>query len=447
MERGKTDREAQVAFLAGIFGAEASRNEALSTDEMRRGLEGLDEAAERLHNVDPELAQGNLFEYVEVARFNTAAAEAGSDLRAHVTADCDPHAAADIRIERSDEVLREVQAKSYGDAADAARVLADDAYRGMDKLVPADTYEQVRGRWSGGEGDGSLLGELRYGDVSSGGTTRAEAWLAATDPDALAHALLSREIFEEVLATAGAAGASGSLVAAITSLIAKGSELAAADLAAAAEHAVKAGVRGAAVGGAAAGVRNLAAANDLAVPAALSVSLSSGAVGLGMILIDHASGRIGAREALVSSGKVAFRALLSGQGALLGASLGVVGAPLAGSVMGMWAASVLYDTAAATIRRKSAEERALRELEVAHHVAARELAGFRERFEVQLRPLVSERSAQLDGALRGLEKAATPGERLRALARLGALTGARLRFASQAEFDLFMSSRSSTLEI
>src|SRR5690606_39991292 len=137
--------------------------------------------------------------------------------------------------------------------------------------------------------------------------------------------------FEEVLATAGAAGASGSLVAAITSLIAKGSELAAADLAAAAEHAVKAGVRGAAVGGAAAGVRNLAAANDLAVPAALSVSLSSGAVGRGMLPIDHASGRIGAREAAASSGQGAFRAARPGRGALLGAPPGVGGPPPAGS--------------------------------------------------------------------------------------------------------------------
>ena len=46
----------------------------------------------------------------------------------------DPHAAADVLIRDGEAVISEVQAKSYSRAADAARVLADEKYAGMDRL-------------------------------------------------------------------------------------------------------------------------------------------------------------------------------------------------------------------------------------------------------------------------------------------------------------------------
>ena len=85
-------------------------------------------------NVDPAILQGRAYEFLEVLKFNQAAAEAGSNLQAMATHFSDPHAAADVLIRDGEAVIKEVQAKSYSRAADAARVLADEKYAGMDRL-------------------------------------------------------------------------------------------------------------------------------------------------------------------------------------------------------------------------------------------------------------------------------------------------------------------------
>ncbi len=56
----------------------------------------------------------------------------------------DPAAAADVLIRDGQEVLKQVQAKSYGKAADAVRTLAEPKYEGMDRLIPSDQVDHAQ---------------------------------------------------------------------------------------------------------------------------------------------------------------------------------------------------------------------------------------------------------------------------------------------------------------
>jgi len=151
-------------LLAAITATDAVRPLAEATLAVFRDSEQLRQVLEANAKVDPAILQGRALEFLEVLKFNRAAAEAGSRLHASATHFSDPHAAADVLIRDGSTVIKEVQAKSYGRAADAARVLAEEKYRGMDRLVPKDQSSGVR----------TLLErhERLYGSSSP----RAEAW-------------------------------------------------------------------------------------------------------------------------------------------------------------------------------------------------------------------------------------------------------------------------------
>lgn len=107
-----------VAFGASQLGAASSADQAAATDAMRDGMNLFRQAAQNLENVNVEQSKGNLFEYIEAARFNTSATENGSNLVAEVTAaQGQPTAPADIVIKSGDEVVKEVQAKASRSSA------------------------------------------------------------------------------------------------------------------------------------------------------------------------------------------------------------------------------------------------------------------------------------------------------------------------------------------
>ena len=152
--------------------------------------------------------KGNLFEYIEAAKFNADAAGKGMSARAVVTDVYDQGAAADILIKEGGKVQKEVQAKfvksSNKDVENsAARSVFDQAggqkghwgkYKGMDRLIRKDEHYNAEGsmldeakklaksRAESGSIHAEdfkdvhehLTDELHYGDASSGGTTVEE---------------------------------------------------------------------------------------------------------------------------------------------------------------------------------------------------------------------------------------------------------------------------------
>lgn len=221
-------------LLAAIGATEAIRPLSEATAAVFRDSRELERVIEQYANTDPGQLQGRAMEFLEVLKFNRAAAEAGSSLHAVATHYIDPAAAADVLIRDGQEVVKQVQAKSYGQAAAAVRTLAEEKYQGMDRLIPKDQLDHAQAvidRHQSRFGDLSpnsgsyqevrekLTGELYEGGISSGGTTRAQAEFAAQHPEQAALQLRGLAALNEV-GQAGLAGAAigGSLTGVFTAL-------------------------------------------------------------------------------------------------------------------------------------------------------------------------------------------------------------------------------------
>lgn len=180
--------------------------------------------------------KGNLFEYIEAAKFNTDAASKGMTARAVVTDVYDPSAAADILIKDGGRVQKEVQAKfvkssNKGVENSAAKSVFDQAggqkghwgkYKGMDRLIRkdesynaegsmldeakklaknraespdihADDYRDVKEH---------LTDELYYREATSGGTTFEEVQEAYASPDKYAKVFERKAVKNEMKCTA-----------------------------------------------------------------------------------------------------------------------------------------------------------------------------------------------------------------------------------------------------
>jgi hypothetical protein len=221
-------------LLSAIATTDAVHPLAEATMGVFRDSEQLRKVLDANSKVDPAILQGRALEFLEILKFNRAAAEAGSSLQASATHFTDPQAAADILIRDGETVIKEVQAKSYGRAADAARVLSEEKYQGMDRLVPSDKSNDILAllerherrygidspRAEGlADVNQHLTGELHADGISSGGTTRNQAEFAARHPQIAELQLRGAAVLQEV-GQAGLVGATvgGSLQGAFSAI-------------------------------------------------------------------------------------------------------------------------------------------------------------------------------------------------------------------------------------
>ena len=152
--------------MSELLGNSVSTNAQNSTDISIEGMKLFRKVAHQKYNVGFEQVKGNLFEYIEAAKFNVDAAGKGAAARAVVTDIKDSHAAADILIKEGSKTRREVQAKFVQLSKDeryksAAKSVFDQVggqkgqygkYKGMDRLIrKQDDYNS----------DGSLLKEAK----------------------------------------------------------------------------------------------------------------------------------------------------------------------------------------------------------------------------------------------------------------------------------------------
>ena len=144
-KKKKSVLKENVSFTSNQIGGLLSKNVQNGTSETINGMSLLAKELERTANVDIAQKKGNLFEYIEAAKFNRNAANKGIKNRAVVTAaDGRPHAAADIEIvDQNKRVIREVQAKfcdthnSEGVDTSAASTITKQRnakYHGMQRL-------------------------------------------------------------------------------------------------------------------------------------------------------------------------------------------------------------------------------------------------------------------------------------------------------------------------
>lgn len=184
-----------------------------ASNEAIKGVKSIYDKAISRSNTNSAISQGNVFEDIEVAKFNENAIRKGSTSRAVTTESLgrtsDP---VDVLIIENGEAIVEAQLKSGSNPTNLTNYLKDDKYSGMQKVTNSEHVDKVRelsskraefdGVYKSGHEDtsNSVTGELHYEDVSSGGTSYDEALRATEQPEVYAAEKLvenaGREYFE-----------------------------------------------------------------------------------------------------------------------------------------------------------------------------------------------------------------------------------------------------------
>lgn len=172
----------------GIISANETQRFTERTIRILNDSERLSELSNNLRNVISDKSQGNLFEQIEVIKFNYDALKKDSDLYAKTTASMGfPTDPVDIIIKDGQKTVQEVQAKSCNSAARSTFALSNEKYKEMQRLSPKDQHAAIEKLLKKRIKAGTLKAKdyeqtlrnlkktLSHDDVSSSGTTYQEA--------------------------------------------------------------------------------------------------------------------------------------------------------------------------------------------------------------------------------------------------------------------------------
>lgn len=325
-----------------LIGNSAVKNIQDATDVTIRDMDFLRYAVSSKANVDFDIVKGNLFEYIEAAKFNQKAMMNNSNVHAIVTdAVGRPHDPADIELIQDEEVVRQVQAK-FSDAKNAAaasvHMQKDKKYRGMQRLIRKEDHykdsttgeettllnkaRQLAKKASEREGNifqdeykdvyDNITDELSYGDISSGGTTIEEIKKAHNNPEKYANAVERKQLAVEMKYSANSMAKASFVTTGVVSGISNmfqvfTNEKELAD----AIHdvgidAVESGMRGAATGAISSVIRyeGVKTGSTLLSDSTAATVMAGGMVDAGVALYSYAKGEIdeeGLRDELVDT--------------------------------------------------------------------------------------------------------------------------------------------------
>lgn len=458
------DRNIQSAttIASGLYGAEIAAPDAAATDSMLEGMDLFRVAAKKLGAVEPKISQGNLFEYIEAAKFNADAAAKGSSLKATVTAaNNDPHGAADILIENEGGVVGKVQAKSMNELSKLTHAISDTKYRGMQKLVPDEKAGRVRELASKRAETGSLkaeeykdtaknvTGQLKSGRVSSEGTSYRESLWAAKNPKLYATMTEAKYVAREASITGVNAALASSIVSGLVSGVKYGiqahrDEITVEEaIALTAKDAGKSGLRGGLTGAGSTIIRY--GATKVGIKALdksnLAVGLAAGTIDVGVSIYRLAKGEITPEEASEQIGQTGSCTAYSlYTGAAAGAVFGPIGA-VAGSIIGYLVTASVYQSAIAIFKEaRLTEAEAERTIAICQRVC-QAMAEQRAEFERLFKASFEMRCAEFENCFIAIETALAidnPELATQSLSNFAALFGKKLQFETFEEFDDFM---------
>lgn len=322
--------------LGTLIGNDLSRNMQNATEIAVDGMKLFRDKvnSSMIQNGQFEFYKGNLFEYIEAAKFNTKAASVGSGMKAIVTDAVGRITdAADIEIVREGKVLEHVQAKfssSKKAASDSVHMHNDLKYKGMQRLIRKDdnyvdvttgekttllskakSLAQKRSETEGSIYQNqykdvyeNLTDELHYGDITSGGTTLEELKEADKNPVAYSQSFEKRQVIREMKSSASnmakASFVTTGIVSGITNMLEvfrDEKKLADAFYDVGAD-AVKGAVRGGVTGSISAAIRyqGMKAGNELLTDGLASTVMAGGLIDGGVALYSYAKGEIDQKE-------------------------------------------------------------------------------------------------------------------------------------------------------
>lgn len=469
--------DAAVGHAAGQVAGISGANAAHATDTMFSGMDALKEVAIRLERVELAKRQGNLYEYIEAAKFNADAAGKGSPLRALVTAaHGEPTAPDDLRIMEGAHVVQRVQAKSFAveDQSDLARLtreISKSKYHDMQKVTNPENVEGVRALAAKRAAMEGSLDQPEYADtvenlsgatsrdgVSSGGTSVEEARRAGTNPRLFAAELNAKQVAEEVATTAGqaavAAAAMSASIATVREVIGvlQGRQSAGEAAQKVVKEGARGAVRGAAVGTVGSGIRIAASQGGVTLLAqpAVSMAVAAAAVEVGVAVYRFAKGEIRGDElagevARTTTSGVASLYLTASAKAALGAVPGGIVA-----LGGYMAASYMYQACRAVIQQAKLAEAEADRLEALSRETIVVLRAEREAFERVFAERLQAKRKEIGGAFGAIDRGLSGGDlalTVEGISQLAYAVHVDLHFQSFSEFDSFMTQTNAPIRL
>ena len=456
-------RQRETPFGGAIIGAELGSSEASASDALREGMALFLKKATG-SNVDPGKFKGNLFEYIEAAKYNADAARKSIPYRYNVTdAMGRSKDAADLELVdvAKGKLIERAQMKAGSPEYDAW-ALSDPKYKGMQKIVPSDHVDEVRDIAKDsrsnpnpkdprdyGDTENRVQGRLEYGGASSGGTSSQELDGATTNPERYANRRLLDQFGREVAGTgikaAGAGAVMGGAFSTVVNCFAysKGKIDGKQAVENIAEDTVKTGVRSGATGmlgvvirqGASrAGLKGLARSNVATVVAA-------GLIETGVTVYRYATGEISGQEAGERIGGTACGTVSSvGMSAAAGAIFGPVGI-VVGGIAGYLLSTHVYHSCIAVFRNARLAEEAAQRVKALSRQAVEAMSQQRRQFENRLAAYLGRRQEIFDRCFDEVDHAVLtnqPAAAVQALGDLVSACGQKPQFADFQEFDRFM---------
>ncbi|MBD2203927.1 hypothetical protein H6G33_14720 [Calothrix sp. FACHB-1219] len=450
------------SFASGLYGAVEAQQNAAATDAIKQGMDLFRIAAEKLGAVDPKISQGNLFEYIEAAKFNADAALNNSPLKAVVTAaEGEPHAVADILIKKGNLVIEEVQAKSMEKASNLTHAISNQKYQGMQKLVPDGNAEKVRQLAEKRAQSGTIKAEeyadtaknttdrLKAEKIQSEGTSYEENLWAAKNPDIYAAITETKYVAKEAAITGANAAVAGFVVGGVISAVKnsyavfKGENTAENAIVSTVKDAGHSGLRGATTGvggtliryGATKlGIKALAKSN-------VAVTIAAGVIDVGASVYSFAKGEITTEELIERVGQTGTCTTYSlYAGTAAGAIFGPVGA-IVGSMAGYLIAASIYQSAAAIFQQARLEEVEAERVVAMCQAACQAMEQQQDEFEHLFEANFQARSMEFDACFAAIDAGLTSNNiesTTQALAELAEKFGKTLQFENFQEFDQFM---------
>lgn len=461
-------KTAQPQGLVGaVVGAHAATVHAAQTSTMVSGMEAFQRAADHLRAKPEVFRRGDLYEYIECAKFNADAASRSPNVQARLTREhAAPTSPIDVVFERRGTVAGAVQIKASRDPEALVEVLRDPKYEGMKKLVPADQVESVRrraeelSRRAAARGDRELArqhadtarnvtGELRRGRSSSGGTTNDELDFATRHPRLYRLRQEARYVAREGARAAAGAVVAGAAVGAVCSAVSQSVAVVRGErrlLDAAIQvgrDSIEAGARsgvsavvGTAVryGAVRAGVGGLARGN-------IAVTVATSTIDVGAAVLRYARGEATASETAEAVGRNGAATLGSiYAGAAAGAVFGPAGA-LVGAAVGGFIASSVYQSCVAILRSAALSRVEAERVEALCEESIAAWVALREEIEASTAKLVGRREESITLALAQLDAGLddpTGALAVEGFTAFAEAFGSSLKFADFDEFDEFM---------
>ena len=462
--------DSSLNFSAAQTGSLFSISQAAATDEMLQGMNLFQEAAKRLQNVDVPQKQGNLFEFIEAAKFNVDAASKGASVRAHVTAaEGLPHASADVILKEGNQIVDQAQLKSYLKHSELTFKISDPKYEGMQKVVPSDKVDRVRELAETRSATDTLkakdyrdtaeniTGELKHQDIQSGGTTYKENLEAAENPEWYTFKANAQAVGKEVAVTAANAAIAGGIIGGAISTIKnsiaihKGEITVEDAIMNVGQDVITSGGRSGATGAVSVGIRHAAGAMGIQglTKSNIATALAAGLIDTGVTILSLAKGEITAEEAMQRVGHTGASTIGGIYGGLAVAATFGVGAPaLVGSLAGYMIVSSIYQSCVAIFNNaKLAKKEAVRVIALCEE-ACRQMQQQRQEFEILLNQAIEFRREQFADCFAAIDAGLDvddPEATTFALANFAALLGKNIQFQSFDEFDEFMKDEDSVL--